>query len=308
MKALFPERSWLLLWFCLVLVAYCGVSSAGATASADEEAGASGPGDGEVRTYEAVPRSIHQRLRVRFNEQGEPVRHRHEMNATFVTTPEEEAKIIAYRAKNVEVTTSTGHQPKLRSVRPDSWHLARNDRHALKSRPMSISLQMDPPPYTTTALKRVTGELVYLVVGGPTETFELGPFTEIQGKEQKVPGVKDARLTIRRQKDRTRVLIQGEGWFRLQKMEYLDAEGKTIHQEHERAGFYAGRGGYRPVHNFEMPEQGRIVLHMWSELSRKKVRFEAKNVPLPDAFSESTAELARAVGSGIFAAARTTVE
>lgn len=272
----------------------CVVWSTDAAASEGGQASAAvGEAEGPS-TYRAIPRRIRRSMYLNFDANGKVQRRNAHMSAQFVVVPRTASELIAYRYKDTEVMVSTNVREKVTRVHPDVWTPVQRHGNRIASQQLSLNITSDVPPRSATSLRRVAGELHVMTGEKPVERIEFGPYAEITGKERSVPGMKKARLEVDRDNKRTRIVMKGKGWASLVKLEFVDADGEVVFTVDGRTGVYAARDRYSRAYNFALPENGKAIIHKWSEVKIRKHRFEARDVPLPASFSDEAVELSDA--------------
>jgi len=282
------------------MVAWLGVAIPLGTAVADDTRVNDGPAaarDGEeeaAKTYQAIPRSLHSSLQLRFDQAGEVQRREAQMRAQFAVVPEHRSMLLAYRMKNAEVMVSTNEKQRVTNLHPDRWNVIRSPGNHPRSQRLHLHLTTDLPPRSATSLRLVSGDLDLLVGSEPIETIELGSFADITGEERDVPGMEGARFEMHRDPQHTRITMRGEAWSSLVKLVLLDTDGDVVYTLDGRLGMYAARSRYSRSFKFVLPEKGKAILHKWTRVTTLRHRFEARDVPLPASFSDGAVELSDA--------------
>ena len=245
-------------------------------------------------TYALIPRGIRIQGYFRFDDQGEVSQRRQNLRARFSMVHDAKDALLAYRVKNATVKAFTGEPLKVTRIHPDQWKTVRTRGRRDQNRSLSINFTAEAPPRSALALRRVTGDLHLRIGHPPIEEIEIGPFAEIKGEEQEVPGMPDAYVKIEQRKERLRVTLRGKRWRSLEELQFQNENGDVLQAQNGNMGVRASRNRYTRTLRVELPEQGKLVIRRWSEVSVHKARLEATDVPLPAAFSNDAVELSRA--------------
>ena len=280
---------------CLFVVLGMNLTAAAdADSNGDPAADADAPKNELAATYEAVPRSIRKQVYLRFDDEGEISQRRQHLRAQFLVVLDADVELLAYRVENATVQAFTDEPLKVTQTHPDHWQTVRTRGRRPHEQPLSVRLTANAPSRSALTLAAVSCELHLLIGVPPVVESEMGPVAEIMGEEQEVPGMTDAHVKIEQQDERLRIALRGKGWRNLDELQLQNEKGQVLQTLNHNVGLRAARRAYARSLRITLPEQGKLVIRRWSEVSVHKARLEATDVPLPAAFSDDAVELSRA--------------
>lgn len=199
----------------------------------------------------------------------------------------ENATIIG--CKNVQFTrivTDTGEELKP-MMQPGNLELGNNDPFLTINNGdqdpgagrYSLSLTINPPLRPCRAIAEITCTAEVEAAAGPLRQAIIEPVKQFEGKRVGITGVPDTSFTFSREAGNVHVGVSHRLWSLLTKVRFTDNLGTAFNVN----GSGGDNGNIMINRQLELhlPDDGRVILELYTQIRTEKVTMTLKNMPLP---------------------------
>lgn len=233
-----------------------------------------------------LPQSINTNAFMNFDANGRVQNENSNFNINLWVAAENATIIGCKNVQFTRIVTDTGEELKP-MMQPGNLEMGNNDPFVTinngdqdpEAGRYSLSLTINPPTRPCRAIAEITCIADIEAAAGPLRQAIIEPVKQFEGKHIGITGVPDTSFTFSRDAGNVHVGVSHRLWSLLTKVRFTDNLGTAFNVNN--SGGDSGNVMVNRQLELHLPDDGRVILELYTQIRTEKVTMTLKNMPLP---------------------------
>lgn len=161
--------------------------------------------------------------------------------------------------------------------------------HGNQAPRFNVNFQVTRPKQPAEVVRRLKGSVEVIMPMGEPRHAVLSPVKDVLGKRVHIANFPGSELQISRDNDRLRIQMDAELASLMSQVRFFGADDREIPAQSRGTGRHGDQ--HHHYYQFDVPEDGKVMLTFLSETRVLRVPFELVDIPLPQSGGSGSIDL-----------------